>query len=117
MTNKEILQKAIERAEDNGWERKYNHSAIYDMSPVEYYAVGFYIDIFSHKFAKAFWGKRLCCPECGEIEELYGGLKPTLNCGKCESFFEPEERKILWKFHLQRMILEEEPLKYIEKYL
>ena len=45
--------------------------------------------IFSHQFAKAFWG------DDGHILES----KPA------------------WEYHLQQMVLEEEPLKYLEKFL
>jgi len=50
--------------------------------------------IFSHDFAKAFWINSKC--ECG---------------GRDDCFLEP------WQYHLQQMVLEQEPLKYIEKFL
>ena len=46
------------------------------------------IIIFSHEFAKAFWKK--------DKREWY---------------------EVGWQYHLQEMVLEEEPLKYIEKFL
>ena len=48
--------------------------------------------IFSHDFAKSFW---------------YGE----------ESFQIGAESYRAWQYHLQQMILEEEPLKYLEKFL
>jgi len=54
--------------------------------------------IFKHEFAKAFWGKGhtggIPCKACG-----YNGCYE------------------LWHFHLQQMVLEPEPLKYLSKFL
>lgn len=51
------------------------------------------IFIFSHEFAKAFWGEEVCEMECSVVETKK------------------------WKYHLQQMVLEEKPLKYLEKFL
>lgn len=48
--------------------------------------------IFRHDFAKAFWG------ECSDQDMAAG----SHNC---------------WSHHLQQMVLEENPLKYLEKFL
>jgi len=53
--------------------------------------------IFSHEFAKAFWGER-------------------------ESYIDHNTSDIIitkegWQFHLQQMVLTENPLKYLEKFL
>lgn len=51
----------------------------------------YYQIIFSHEFAKAFWG---------------------------EDFYEiTDARRRKWQYHLHQMILEKEPLKYLEKFL
>jgi hypothetical protein len=59
---------------------------IYNEYPSEF-IVSINVIIFSHSFAKAFWG-----------EEKYTGI-------------------YCWQHHLQMMVLEEEPLKYLEKWL
>ena len=51
--------------------------------------------IFSHEFAKAFWGEQMTNDEM------------LIN----------EYNDIRWKYHLQQMVLEKEPLKYLEKFL
>ena len=91
MKNKQILQKATDRAFENGWGEPYKMDwgseeakNLWLESILEHY----YEVIFSHDFAKAFWG-----------EELNGW--PPMN----------------WESHLQQMVLEEEPLKYIERFL
>jgi len=54
--------------------------------------------IFSHDFAKAFWGEEM--------------LKDKIITNAMN--FIPIEN---WKWHLQQMVLETEPLKYLEKFL
>lgn len=93
MTNEQILKKAIEKA--------FNDVGISDgQVKQQIQQHGGYRTIFSHRFAKAFWGEardviaqsRLN-PEC-KIYKHYG-----------------------WQYHLQQLVLESEPLKYIEKFL
>lgn len=82
MTNKEILQKAIEKAVDNGWdEGKHLDGAFHLIYTSAEGSV-----IFNHSFAKAFWK-----PEKNELP--------------------------MWDYHLQQMVIEEEPLKYLEQFL
>ena len=59
--------------------------------------------IFSHDFAKAFWGEEII-----EAEEGYF-------CLRCDKMNQPDV--ISWKYHLQQMVLEKEPIKYLEKFL
>lgn len=54
--------------------------------------------IFTHDFAKAFWGE--------------DDLKYYLSDNHLETKTVPE-----WQYHLQQMVLEENPLKYLEKFL
>jgi len=92
-----ILKKAIERAVKNGYfdwfgkmskeEKIENATSIIDSEE-------FLVLIFSHDFAKAFWG-------IGKYEKL--GYKRIC--------YSP------WKRNLQKMVLEKEPLKYLEKFL
>lgn len=49
MTNEEILQKAVGKAERNGWD-EYVRGSHYSSHTYE-------ATIFSHSFAKAFWGE------------------------------------------------------------
>ena len=59
--------------------------------------------IFSHDFAKAFWGESLISlDERGNFTKFMVDAKKYM---------------ITWQYHLQQMILEEEPLKYLEKFL
>lgn len=100
MTQSEILQKAIEKAVKNGLDK---HLLPSDYE-VECLANRCWLDagdelidmktiIFSHSFAKAFWK--------GVI--IMGGSVPH----GIES----------WRYHLQQMVLEEDPISYLEKFL
>ena len=104
MTNEQILKKAIGKAVKNGYERTYSTlfpttNAIFTSEPLP---ISYCHIIFSHDFAEAFWGID---------ESSYWGLKLIKN----------EVRKLptltLWQLHLQTMVLEKEPLKYLEKFL
>ena len=57
--------------------------------------------IFSHSFAKAFWG------------EEKTGVGFTTKGG----YTTPNEWQLKWQFHLQAMVLKEEPIKYLEQFL
>lgn len=87
MENKEILVKAYTKALLNGWKK-------FPLIQIDSI-------IFSHEFAKAFWGER----------EVIKSDKGPKGIGTIIGF------NYGWKCHLQQMILEEEPLKYLEMFL
>lgn len=103
MTNEQILKKAIEKVGGCdgilGVMSKWEEDKILKQELLagdkfsddrRYYHI-----IFNHQFAKAFWGiKAKRRYEGNKIKDL-----PA------------------WKWHLIKMILEEEPLKYLEKFL
>lgn len=95
MTNKEILEKVIEKAIKNGW----NTSKWFKDNKGKWNTPELYI--FNHEFAKMFWreyqdGKRTYF--------LTQGIYRTIDCPS-------------WQYHLQQMVLEKKPLKYLEKFL
>lgn len=90
MTDKEILQKAIEKAEKNGFD--------YHGEKNTHWVIDFIVEypqiiIFNHDFAKAFWG-----------DEIIKDHTWVMNIHQ-------------WQSHLQQMVLEKDKLKYIEKFL
>jgi len=103
MTNEQVLKKAIEKAVKNGF--KYAPYTTTDgIHPVfiEIPEISIYRHlIFSHEFAKAFWGE----------ETAFGGIKEVK--GK---FIEKSILKE-WQYHLQQLVLQENPLEYIKKFL
>ena len=106
MTNEQILKKAIEKAVKNGWE-----TDIISVNPG--YEWKF---ISSHDFAKALWGEERFeqfLPDYSEEHRFLGGkLCYPYNEGAGMTY-----KVATWKYHLMKMVLEKEPLKYIEKFL
>ncbi len=99
MTNEQILKKAIEKAEKNGFNSVdfyYDYGGIdFDTNDVSKY-------IFSHDFAKAFWGE----------ERI---IDPNFYIYHNGEYFSSEPKE--WAYHLRQMVLEKEPLKYLEKFI
>jgi len=86
MTNEQILKKAMEKAEKNGFDG-------------DGYELGLPLNIiFRHDFAKAFWGE-----EKVVYMQIVGG--------------DSRHRWKAYEYYLMRMVLEKEPLKYLEKFL
>lgn len=71
----------------------YDSLSVYFLST--YYSNDLCPIIFHHDFAKAFWG-----------EEILGKNHPEFG-----------REIVAWQYHLQQMVLEPEPLKYLEKFL
>jgi len=98
MTNEQILRKAIEKAEKNG----YKNPGYWIPEEVSYEKI-----IFSHDFAKCFWGE--------EKKKVIADI----SWDKVDK--KPHEiRRIeipAWKYHLPRIVLEKEPLKYLAQFL
>ena len=105
MTDETILAKAIEKAEKNGFKpkifTKYNAHEI----PVAYSV------LYDREFAKAFWGEENGSP-CFKSEPC-----------DCDGWHEDKDRPHSegyypqWSYRLTTMVLQEEPIKYIEKFL
>lgn len=103
MNNKEILKKSIKKAINKGYKPvKILGNALSDttchMLIIKdlYHAI-----IFSHEFAKAFWGEK------AKEEQIMRYSDMIIN----------EKNIMRWKYYLQEMILEKEPLKYLEDFL
>lgn len=121
LSDEQILKKAIEKAVKNGWgwswfdgteklikENFGGGAYCYSIKnrsgnnhPVNVYEL-----IFSHEFAKAFFGEKPL--------KVYGGLWNTYN--EKPTTIELHEVPV-YKHRLQQMVLEENPIKYLESYL
>ncbi len=121
MTNEEILKQAIEKAINGGYETEFSLSEEigYWLTQSEEKGGEFPL-IFSHDFAKAFWDlgkaeKFDNVSEDGTVIARYCEKKCKQHDGYC-----PESKGHLhynWQYHLQQMVLEKEPLKYLKKFL
>ena len=93
MTNETILKQAMEKAVKNGYCKGFlvpEFGISCEACSPESEEMCIYTNIFSHDFAEAFWGDELD--------------------------YDPEGIAS-WRPHLQRMVLFEEPLQYLKKYL
>ena len=108
MNDKEILEKAIQKAIDGGWDTthfdtlktSYKHpdesefhdllGAWHNISPLDV--------IFNHDFAKALWGEGIIQ---SRVSDVFGS--------------EPDRvtRKRAWTYHLQAMVISDDPIKYL----
>lgn len=100
MTNQEILTKAIQEAIDGGWKPSYLHKVIEGQEAsyiLENRDISDYDIIFDHDFAKALFG---------EVEQSHG-------------YFDKKHHMYLglpepaWQYHLQQMVIAEDPIKYL----
>ena len=129
MNKQEILKKAIKKAKKKGYRITKDNQCFFDNEIDFKYPYLFYSSylgiwklhineiIFSHSFAKAFWGEKSGLSPCCNVKlkiDKYGDRF----CSKCNSGSLIILSKMpMWKVHLQQMILEKEPLKYLEKFL
>ena len=123
MTNQEILEKAIKKAEKNGFDIFYwVGKAEGDMSwwnlckseilvaiSIELLKDRSYRQLLTdHEFAKALWGIDYHCFSCLD--------KPT--CKSVDGYEEcPHVETPNWQFHLQQMVITDNWLEYIKDYL
>ena len=125
MKKEEIFKKAIKKAKTNGYNKAYiGVGGIYitpksleytlDLSIAEIYSI-----IFSHDFAKALWSEEIKCNTC-DLEQKKHKITESghfYECSNCGVLVEGEYCDESWKNHLSKMVLEKDPLKYIEKFL
>ena len=108
MTNKEILQKSVKKTglDVRDW--------TVDSNPKWWFMDNhYYLIVFSHDFAKAFWGEGKVCENCGLGNKWSTGITYS----ECCQFWTSTKGKPNWQYHLQQMVLEEEPLKYLERFI
>ena len=123
MTDQEIIRRAVDKASKNGYTGWKSFVPAFPLLKVrskkkleELIGAMLFLNkekiIFSHAFAKAFWGEKLVCPNCG------GGIEGKLGnfqCQNCAECWNNGEKN--WRHHLQKIITEKSILKYLEKHL
>ena len=115
MTNEQILKESILKAHENGLDLKSSGAATLalalDEKPEVVWRTRIYLAfIFSHEFAKAFWGDEKIVHDCGlPAQDETKGEDMHVHKGHCYY--------VRWAFHLRQMIVEEEPLKYLSRFL
>lgn len=109
MTDEKILEKAILKAERNSQKNLLGYPLIKDP-----YTCGLYDIIFSHEFAIAFWGRKPFVFKA-KSKSPFMVSSPGIIKLKADGSWEVDMEE--WQYHLQQMVLEEKPLKYLEKFL
>ena len=110
MSDKKILEKAIQKAIDGGWGLP-DYGMAYNFSP-KYNHREFYTNadfIFQHDFAKALWGEAEYEPDC-----LCGYPKVTephsILDGNVHGYW---AKKYGYEHHLQQMVIADDPIAYL----
>ena len=130
MKDEMILKLAIEKAVGNGWDttdyRFYIGSIVSDIDDIaKYYTKGektilYYTIIFTHDFAKAFWGEQKYRYEMLGFPHSRELTKEEFDEYEKEDKWQGQKKLkdgYDWKYYLQQMVLEPEPLKYLEQFL
>ncbi len=114
MIRREILKKAVEKAIANGWKPDNNLQFIaineFITLDTDYFCLDkwhkFKIEqlLYNHDFAKALWGEEW---KSAELKEYI----PETDSYKIGTIL-PK-----WKWHLQEMVIAEDPVKYLGKNL
>lgn len=128
MSNKEILKKAIKKASNNEFYVPFSLREVFDKRwDKNKFFHYYYHFIFDHEFAKTFWGKmdlfpmvlennrKVMAVDVSQIPKDIG-LKEFMEVNFPNEVF-PHKSMKLWQWHLQQMVLEENPIKYLEKFL
>jgi len=117
MTNEQIFKTAITIAVKNGYRVTTSDaisSIISENEPSierEEELNGFSrVIIFSHDFAKAFWGEGPADEQYNLIDKYW---QEDDDSGLSGFYFQGDR----WQYHLQQMVLEKEPIKYLEQFI
>ena len=97
MINEKILKKVIKKAIKNGFDATDIEKDFVESDDDLYY--GHYMTIFSHDFAKAFWGEKEEDVSYIEMSDFY------------------ENPVSYWKRRMVEMVLEKDRIKYLEQFL
>ena len=115
MTDRQILEKAMNKAVDSGWDIKsyFNRLGYYpDTTPREFSInniQAIYYLIFNHDFAKALWGDE---ENKSPLEANIGGkMGGSFDAGGAKMF--EVTTKLGWKHHLQMMVIADDPIEYL----
>lgn len=142
MTRQEILERAIRKAIDGGWDtthfstlkgEQYKHpdeAEFHDLTG-SWHSISPADIIFNHDFAKALWGEDVIDPTGpvvgGEIVAITVNAQPWEDEEERSTYTERDHAKDvllnphrympIWQYHLQQMVIAEDPIAYLEQNL
>lgn len=108
MSDKDILEKAIKKAIDGGWafpgvvgskDFEFKGNGVYVLGNMTSVRYDYFEIIFNHDFAKALWGEA----EMKGLEGIVGGTDLLTGV----------QRTHYWQYHLQQMVIADNPIKYL----
>jgi hypothetical protein len=110
MTDTEVLQRAIEIAISNGMpDPAIDFEDVQSILNADPYILPIKGLIYNHEFAKSLWPSGECL--CGKQHNL--GEVIVMKPG--ETTVHGQHRD--WQYHLQQMVISEDPIDYIRKWL
>lgn len=118
MKDEEILKKAIRKAIKGGFKQiafGQNIKHRYKLRHFDKVEITLYELIFSHDFAKAFWGEKKV-KEKTNYHRATKSVMGTQGYNKGDLVYTPIYHTA-WKYHLKKMVLKKDPIKYLEKFL
>lgn len=122
-TNKEILEKAINKAIENGWE-PFSGAALsegvlqwfnLDEASSSLSEDNYKLFIFNHDFAKALWTDK----KHGE-DTKWGVVDQCKRCGYKDHHYECDggiPTNYCWEYHLKRMVVADDPIQYLRDHI
>lgn len=123
MTDQEILYKSFKKAEAGGYKNdNFNHPMCREQSDniIKYYWIRAFI--FDPEFAKTIWGETEVDDMGRDLDTAWEELWKNEGQHSDKDDFENDfgfdiPTKIAWNYHLEKMVIMKEPLKYLEKFL
>lgn len=135
MTNKEILEKAIQKAIEGGWrpftDREFKNVVVehweeggmIEVALIDSDIIGAHLQwvrelegiIFNHDFARALWKK----PNEPDYFDIRGSMSGRKGHGSTDVMSKvTDERWVFgWQYHLQQMVIADDPIKYLGEHL
>lgn len=120
LTHEQILKAAIEKAVKNGYTPFWQHEHLVDNKEGYMSTIVESIQrshrvleiLYSHDFAKAFWGER-DFDTYGVDFQILEPFPQGHAVYADELYYDGQ----IWQYHLQIMVLEPDPIKYLEKFI
>jgi len=116
LTDREILANSLDKAIANGF--VHSEGAYYEQMDIEYdlfQLKAYYSIIFSHPFAKAFWGNKVVDDRNGQafIRPQYDFVEDSND----KEFPDTLGECYAWQYHLQQMVISDNPIQYLRRFL
>lgn len=115
MTDKQILNSAIEQANKNMSNGMKFTIGLANFISTE---LDCYHIIFDHNFAKAFWGTNTT-NQLGTDVSYTDPLKALAIAAGCKDGIKPDGINLFeaWEYHIQKMVLKENKIQYLKQFL